>query len=99
MSNVCGDVNTDECHGWRRRTKDRSYYLFDEIAATPGLDGLYVGPPGLAAGVLNHPADGIAWLANKLAPFNTQLEPGQNLLCGSFTRPIFASPGDVFHAD
>jgi len=54
---------------------------------------------GLAAGVLNHPAAGIAWLANKLAPFDTKLEPGQILLCGSFTRPVFANPGDVFHAD
>lgn len=54
---------------------------------------------GLAAGVLNHPATGIAWLANKLAPFDTKLEPGQILLCGSFTRPVFANPGDVFHAD
>ena len=24
---------------------------------------------GLAAGVLNHPANGVAWLANKLAPY------------------------------
>ncbi|MDP1630435.1 MAG: 2-oxo-hepta-3-ene-1,7-dioic acid hydratase [Caulobacter sp.] len=54
---------------------------------------------GLAAGVLNHPANGIAWLANKLAPYDISLEPGQILLCGSFTRPVFARPGDVFHAD
>jgi len=54
---------------------------------------------GLAAGVLNHPANGIAWLANKLSAFDTHLEPGQILLCGSFTRPVFASAGDVFHAD
>ena len=54
---------------------------------------------GLAAGVLQHPGNGIAWLANKLAPFDISLEPGQILLCGSFTRPVFADPGDVFHAD
>jgi 2-oxo-hept-3-ene-1,7-dioate hydratase len=54
---------------------------------------------GLAAGVLNHPATGIAWLANKLAPYEISLEPGQILLCGSFTRPVFARSGDVFHAD
>jgi 2-oxo-hept-3-ene-1,7-dioate hydratase len=54
---------------------------------------------GLAAGVLNHPATGIAWLANKLAPYEISLEPGEILLCGSFTRPVFARPGDVFHAD
>lgn len=54
---------------------------------------------GLAAGVLNHPATGIAWLANKLAPHDVSLELGQILLCGSFTRPVFARQNDVFHAD
>ncbi|HTU11520.1 MAG TPA: 2-oxo-hepta-3-ene-1,7-dioic acid hydratase [Allosphingosinicella sp.] len=54
---------------------------------------------GLAAGVLNHPATGVAWLANKFAPYDISLEPGQILLGGSFTRPVFARPGDVFHAD
>lgn len=29
---------------------------------------------GVAAGVLNHPANGVAWLANKLAPYDVQLE-------------------------
>ncbi|KAG6335983.1 hypothetical protein ID866_3105 [Astraeus odoratus] len=40
---------------------------------------------GVAAGVLNHPANGVAWLANKLAPYDVQLEPGQIILGGSFT--------------
>jgi 2-oxo-hept-3-ene-1,7-dioate hydratase len=31
---------------------------------------------GVAAAVLNHPANGVAWLANKLAPFDITLEPG-----------------------
>ncbi|MDI5358144.1 hypothetical protein MJO19_20965, partial [Salmonella enterica subsp. enterica serovar Montevideo] len=30
---------------------------------------------GVAAGVLNHPANGVAWLANKLAPYDVQLDP------------------------
>jgi 2-keto-4-pentenoate hydratase len=33
---------------------------------------------GVAAGVLNHPANGVAWLANKLAPYDVQLEPGRS---------------------
>lgn len=41
---------------------------------------------GVAAGVLNHPANGVAWLANKLAPYDVQLEAGQIILGGSFTR-------------
>jgi 2-oxo-hept-3-ene-1,7-dioate hydratase len=54
---------------------------------------------GLAAGVLNHPATGVAWLANKLAPHGESLEAGQVILCGSFTRPTPGQPGDTFHVD
>jgi 2-oxo-hept-3-ene-1,7-dioate hydratase len=54
---------------------------------------------GIAAGVLGHPAMGIAWLANKVAPFGTVLEPGHIMLSGSFIRPVWAEPGDTLHAD
>lgn len=54
---------------------------------------------GIAAGVLGHPAMAIAWLANKLAPFGTTLEPGHMMLSGSFTRPVWAAKGDTLLAD
>lgn len=54
---------------------------------------------GVAAGVLNHPANGVAWLANKLHPHGVGLEAGQLILSGSFIRPIDAKQGDTFHAD
>jgi 2-oxo-hept-3-ene-1,7-dioate hydratase len=54
---------------------------------------------GVAAAVLNHPANGVAWLANKLAPHGVALEPGQVILGGSFTRPVAARAGDTFHVD
>ncbi len=54
---------------------------------------------GLAAGVLGHPAMAIAWLANKLAPFDITLQPGDLMLSGSFTRPVWAATGDTLHAD
>ena len=54
---------------------------------------------GLAAGVLNHPANGVAWLANRLAPFDEQLNAGDVVLAGSFTRPTAAQAGDNFHVD
>ncbi len=54
---------------------------------------------GLAAGVLNHPANGVAWLANKIAPHGERLEPGDVVLAGSFTRPTTAVRGDSLHAD
>jgi len=54
---------------------------------------------GVSAAVLNHPAKGVAWLANKLAAHGVTLEAGQIILGGSFTRPVAASPGDTFHVD
>ncbi len=54
---------------------------------------------GVAAAVLNHPATGVAWLANKLAPWGEFLEQGEIVLGGSFTRPVNAVAGDTFHAD
>ncbi len=54
---------------------------------------------GLAAGVLNHPANGIRWIARRFAPHGIALEPGQILLAGSFTRPLAVKAGDTIHAD
>ena len=54
---------------------------------------------GLAAAVLNHPANGVAWLANKLAGHGEQLNTGDVVLAGSFTRPTGAVAGDNFHID
>lgn len=54
---------------------------------------------GVAAGVMNHPATGVAWLANKLFPYGVTLEPGHIILGGSFTRPVPMAKGDVFHVD
>lgn len=54
---------------------------------------------GLAAGVLNHPATGVAWLADKLAQHGTTLEAGEIVLAGSFTRPMWVGRGDTVHAD
>ena len=54
---------------------------------------------GVAAGVLNHPASGVAWLANKLHQHGTNLEAGEIVLAGSFTRPMWVERGDTVHAD
>jgi 2-oxo-hept-3-ene-1,7-dioate hydratase len=54
---------------------------------------------GLGAAVLNHPANGVAWLANKIAPYKESLQPGEIVLSGSFTRPVACAAGDTFHAD
>ena len=54
---------------------------------------------GVAASVLGHPANGVAWLANRLAPHGVSLNAGEVILAGSFTAPVFAEPGDTFVAD
>ncbi|MCL4122430.1 UNVERIFIED_CONTAM: hypothetical protein GTU68_003626 [Idotea baltica] len=54
---------------------------------------------GVAAGVLGHPAKGIAWLARRYHEQGLTLEKGQVILAGSFTRPIDIRPGDNFDFD
>ena len=54
---------------------------------------------GVAAAVLDHPAAGVAWLANKIAPHGETLRSGDVVLGGSFTRPTSIARGDVLHAD
>ncbi len=54
---------------------------------------------GVAAAVLGHPANGVAWLANKLASHGDELAAGEIVLSGSFTRPTWVRPGDTVHAD
>lgn len=54
---------------------------------------------GVAAAVLNHPAAGVAWLANKLAQHDDRLGAGEIVLAGSFTRPMWVHPGDTVLAD
>ena len=54
---------------------------------------------GLAAGVLDHPANGIVWLARRYAEQGLSLQADQVILSGSFTRPMPVAPGDDFRFD
>jgi 2-oxo-hept-3-ene-1,7-dioate hydratase len=54
---------------------------------------------GLAAGVLNHPGYGVAWLANRLHRHGVTLQAGEVVLAGSFIRPIDVAKGDTVVAD
>lgn len=54
---------------------------------------------GVAAGVLNHPATGVAWLANKFHQHGARLEAGEIILAGSFTRPMWVQRGDSVLCD
>ena len=54
---------------------------------------------GVAAGVLGHPATGVAWLANKFHQHGARLEAGEIILAGSFTRPMWVAEGDTVLCD
>jgi 2-oxo-hept-3-ene-1,7-dioate hydratase len=54
---------------------------------------------GVAAGVLGHPATGVAWLANKFHQHGQRLEAGEIILAGSFTRPMWVQRGDTVLCD
>jgi 2-oxo-hept-3-ene-1,7-dioate hydratase len=54
---------------------------------------------GLGAGVLSHPALGVAWLADRLAAYGDSIEAEEIVLAGSFIRPIEATPGSAIVAD
>ena len=54
---------------------------------------------GVAAGVLGHPATGVAWLANRFAAHGARLEAGETILAGSFTRPMWVSRRDAILCD
>lgn len=68
------------------------------VCATIARNGV-IEESGVAAAVLNHPANGVAWLANKLHPHGVTLEAGEIILAGSFTAPVAARCGDTFHVD
>lgn len=61
--------------------------------ATLQLNGIEV-DSGLGSAVLGDLAAAVAWLANALAPFGTELLPGQFVMSGSFTTAAFARSGD-----
>ena len=54
---------------------------------------------GLGAGVLNDPADSVAWLARRMAQYGQTIAAGQVILSGSFIRPIECPSGTHIHAD
>jgi 2-oxo-hept-3-ene-1,7-dioate hydratase len=68
------------------------------VGATLSQNGT-IEETGLAAGIMGHPAAGLAWLVNKLAAQRDGLKKGDIVLGGSFTRPVDIRSGDVIHAD
>ncbi|HEV2579514.1 MAG TPA: fumarylacetoacetate hydrolase family protein [Ktedonobacteraceae bacterium] len=53
---------------------------------------------GNGAAVLGHPAEAVAWLANKLAEFGIGLKAGQFVLPGAMCASALVSPGEEYRA-
>jgi 2-oxo-hept-3-ene-1,7-dioate hydratase len=68
------------------------------VGATLSQNGT-IEESGLSAAIMGHPASGLAWLVNKLAPLGDGLKKGDIVLGGSFTRPVDIRSGDVIFAD
>lgn len=68
------------------------------VAATLSKNGV-IEESGVSAAIMGHPAAGIAWLVNKLAPLGDGLKKDDIVLGGSFTRPIDITSGDVVFAN
>ena len=49
---------------------------------------------GQGTAVMGDPAAAVAWLANALAHYDTNIEPGQFVMSGSYTTACFVAPGD-----
>lgn len=90
---VIGDVASDARYAIDPQTTDLPW-----VGAICRYNGV-VEETGLAAAVQGHPAVGVAWLANKLAPWGEHLEAGEIVLAGSFTKPVVAQAGDQFAVD
>lgn len=54
---------------------------------------------GVAGAVMNHPANAVAWLANRFGELGETLGAGEVILSGSFTRPLLVAPGEIWFVD
>ncbi|AYE93615.1 2-keto-4-pentenoate hydratase [Mycobacterium paragordonae] len=65
-----------------------------QVVASLVLNGTEIGR-GTGDAVMGDPAAAVAWLANALAEFDTELAAGQFVMSGSFTTAAFVTRGDV----
>ena len=70
------------------RTQGMVLYKNDELVAT-----------GSGAAALGHPAQAVAWLANKLHEFGITLKAGELILPGALSGAITVNQGDKIGAD
>lgn len=67
---------------------------FRDVEATVRVNGR-VSETVRGGAAMDHQLDTVAWLANALHRFGRSLRAGQQIMSGSFTRPVPVSVGDV----
>jgi len=77
---------------WRRDWLEGDLAALDFELRRSGGDGAR----GAGAAALGHPANAVAWLANRLRSFGVELTPGDVVLSGAVARMLPAAAGDRF---
>ncbi|MEE8555077.1 MAG: fumarylacetoacetate hydrolase family protein [bacterium] len=108
IANRGGDLRTDLSLGLVDNVMQAAYVTGEARAPAADLDygeiRVEVEINGkLAENVLgreamDNPLDSLAWLANAVADYGLSLKAGQQVLTGSFTKPIPVSKGDRFES-
>lgn len=80
----------------KEKTSPAAYDLA-AIAMTLEKNGIQV-EEGVGAAVLGHPAEPLAWLANKLAEFGQTLDAGSVIIPGALCRAVEVARGDSITA-
>src|SRR5215218_7602775 len=73
--------------------------IVDTISDNAAMGAMVVGGRPVKPDAVDHPANGVHWLANKIAAHGDSLKAGDIILAGSFTRPLWVYKGDTVHAD
>lgn len=97
---ICDNVSDNAFFG--------AYLLGDLIMSPTKMDLSLIGlvleqngrqvATGVGAAVMGHPAEGVAWLANRMTELGTPLKSGELILSGSFVAAAFVQPGDFIRA-
>ncbi|AGZ52735.1 2-keto-4-pentenoate hydratase [Mycobacterium kansasii] len=64
-----------------------------DVQASLSLNGTEI-DTGTGSAVMGDPAEAVAWLANALSPFGTEIRPGEFVISGSYTTAASVQPGD-----
>ena len=70
----------------------------DEVAATVRING-NTAATGRGDAVLGNPLNSVIWLARKLQQFGRDIQAGEIIMSGSFTRQFPIEPGDRVEVD